>query len=210
MFLGKDLLEERMQAEKGHDIFILIVDETYGGDEETYISESDKYRRQLERDFQVSFAPANIGAGADIPSFLTIIATAPVPVWAIVLSLFFLGKPINENLSAWGEIAAGIRRFFSRPVVLSRHGAAALAVEAVMEEIGGLPKLIRLLSYRAHYAGFDDELASLPNSREIDASPPVLNLGHTQHVFDIEVDGVSFRVGVRGKNVEMVRIERAT
>lgn len=199
-----------MQAEEGDDIFVLIVDETYGGDEETYISDSDNYRRQLERDFQVSFAPANIGAGADIPSFLTIIATAPVPVWAIVLSLFFLGKPINENLSAWGEMAAALRRFFSRPVVLSRHGAAALAVEAVLEEIGGIPKSIRLLSYRAHYAGFDDKLGSLPNSREIGASPPVLNLGHTQHVFEIEVDGISFRVGVSGKNVEVVRMDRVT
>lgn len=199
-----------MQAEEGDDIFVLIVDETYGGDEETYISDSDNYRRQLERDFQVSFAPANIGAGADIPSFLTIIATAPVPVWAIVLSLFFLGKPINENLSAWGEMAAALRRFFSRPVVLSRHGAAALAVEAILEEIGGMPKSIRLLSYRAHYAGYDDKLGSLPNSQEIDASPPVLNLGHTQHVFEIEVDGISFRVGVSGKNVEVVRMDRVT
>ncbi|PVE54012.1 hypothetical protein [Rhizobium rhizogenes] len=199
-----------MQDDEGDDIFILIVDETYGGDEETYICDSDNYRRQLEQDFQVSFAPANIGAGADIPAFVTIIATAPVPVWAIVLSLFFLGKPINENLAAWGEIAAALRRFFSRPVVLSRHGAATLAVEAVVEEIGGLPKLIRLLSYRAHYAGFDDKLSSLPNSREIEASPPVLNLGHTQHVFEIEVDGIGFRVGVSGKNVEVVRIERAT
>lgn len=91
-----------MQAEEGDDIFVLIVDETYGGDEETYISDSDNYRRQLERDFQVSFAPANIGAGADIPSFLTIIATAPVPVWAIVLSLFFWGS-LSTKTSVLGE-----------------------------------------------------------------------------------------------------------
>lgn len=199
-----------MQAEEGEDIFILIIDETYGGDEETYFKESENYRKQLERDFQAPFVPANIGAGADIPSFLTIIATVPVPVWALVLSVFFLGKPINENLSAWGEIAAKLRYFFSRPVILSRNGAATLAVETVLEEIGGLPKSIRLISYRAHYADFDQKLASLPNSQEIEAAPPVLNLGHTQHVFEIEVDGSSFRVGVSGKNVDLVRIERAT
>ncbi|MGO8245782.1 hypothetical protein [Rhizobium johnstonii] len=198
-----------MQPEEGDDIFILVVDETYGGDEDTYISDSENYRKQLERDFQVSFVPANIGAGADIPSFLTVMATAPVPVWVVVLSIFFLGRPINENLSAWGEIAAKLRRFFSRPVVLSRNGAAVLAVEAVLEEMDGLPKSIRLISYRAHYAGFDDKLAYLPNSMEIDSSPPVLNLGHTQHVFEIEVDGTSFRAGVSGKHVELVRIERA-
>jgi len=157
----------------------------------------------------VSFAQANIGAGADIPSFLTIIATAPVPIWLVILSVFFMGRPINENLSAWGEIAAKLRRFFSRPVVLSRNGAASLAVEAVLEEMGGIPKSIRLISYRAHYAGSDDKLVSLPDSTQIEASPPVLNLGHAQHVFEIEADGTCFRVGVSGKNVELVRIERA-
>ncbi len=85
-----------MQPEEGDDIFILVVDETYGGDEETYISDSENYRRQLERDFRVSFVPANIGAGADIPSFLTVIATTSVPVWVVVLSAFFLGSgPID-------------------------------------------------------------------------------------------------------------------
>ncbi len=209
MVLGNEFSEGRMQPDEGDDIFVLVVDETYGCDEETYISDSENYRRQLERDFRVTFVPANIGAGADIPSFLTVIATASVPVWVVVLGAFFLGKPINENLTAWREIAAKLRRFFSRPVVLSRNGAAVIAVDAVLEQMGGLPKSIHLVSYRAHYAGFDDKLVSLPKANEIEASPPVLNLGHIQHVFDIEVDGENFRVGVSGKNVELVKVERA-
>jgi hypothetical protein len=199
-----------MQPNEGdNEIFVLVVDETYGGDEETYITDSENYRKQLEQDFHVSFVPANIGAGADIPSFLTVIATAAIPVWVVVLSAFFLGKPVNENLSAWREIASKLHRFFSRPVVLSRNGAAVLAVEAVLDEMDGLPKSIHLLSYRAHYAGFGDKLVSLPTSDEIGASPPVLNLGHLQHVFEIDADGTRFRVGVSGKDLELARIERS-
>ena len=87
-----------MQPDEGDDIFVLVVDETYGRDEETYISDSENYRRQLERDFRVLFVHANIGAGADIPSFLTVIATASVPVWVVVLSAFFLGSKPNHGI----------------------------------------------------------------------------------------------------------------
>ncbi len=189
-----------MQPDEGEgEIFLLVIDETYGRDEETYEADSENYRQGLEREFNAQFAPANVGAGADIPAFLTIIATTSVPLWAVVLSAFFFGKPINENLDAWKEIGAKIRRFFDRPVVLSRHGAAVLAVEAVFDKMGGTPKTVRLLSYRPHYAAYDNDLELLPISLDIEPAPPVLNLGHILHVFEIEADGVAFRVAVDGK-----------
>jgi len=117
-------------------IFILVVDETYGGDEENWEVNSERYRQDLEREFECEFAEANIGPGADIPAFLTIIATTTVPLWTVLLGTFFLGKPINENLSAWAEIGRKVKSFFGRPVVLARNGAAAIAVEAVCEEMG--------------------------------------------------------------------------
>jgi hypothetical protein len=147
--------------EASSQIFILIVDETYGGEEETWEEDSERYRQDLERDFKCEFAEANIGPGADIPAFLTIIATTTVPLWTVLLGAFFLGKPINENLSAWAEISRKVRSFFGKPVVLARNGAAAIAVEAVCEEMGGLPKTIRLLSYRAGHIGDSESIGDI-------------------------------------------------
>lgn len=185
------------------EIFVLVVDETYGGNEETYEEDSESYRQGLESEFNAQFAPTNVGAGADIPAFLTIIATTSVPLWVLVLSMFFLGKPVKENLDAWKEIGAGIQRFFDRPIILSRHGAAVLAVEAVFDKMGGTPKAVRLLSYRPHHA-YEDDWKSLATSRDTEPAPPVLNLGHVLHVFEIEADGVAFRVAVDGKVAQAI------
>jgi hypothetical protein len=196
-----------MQPDESCDeIYVLVIDETYGGDEETYLAESESYRKGLEREFQVLFVPANVGAGADIPAFLTVIATTSIPLWAVLLGAFFVGKPIKENLEAWIEMGATVRRFFRRPVVFSRHGAAVLAIEAVFDEIGGMPKTVRLVSYRQQHIGYQDKLASLPKSTDIGSTPPILNLGHVQHVFEIDADEVSFRVGVSGKKIDILRI----
>jgi hypothetical protein len=196
-----------MRAVEGEsEIFLLIVDETYGRNEQTYKVESERYRKTLEREFDAQFSFANVGAGADIPAFLTIIATTSVPLWTVLLGAFFFGKPLNENLDAWKEVGAKIRRFFNRPVILSRNGAAVLAIEAVFVEMGGIPKTLRLLSYRTHHSAFDEELKSLPISNEIDLTPPVLNLGHTLHVYEIEADGVTLRIAVDGKVVRTTQL----
>ncbi|WP_417253792.1 hypothetical protein [Celeribacter sp.] len=193
--------------EKISQIFILIVDETYGGNEETWEEDSERYRQDLERDFKCKFAEANIGPGADIPAFLTVIATTTVPLWTVLLSAFFLGKPINDNLSAWGEISKKVRSFFGKPVVLARNGAAAIAVEAVCEEMGGLPKTVRLLSYRVGHIGDSENIGEIPRSDEIQENVPTLNLGYVRHIFEIEADGVQHRVIVDGKKAEVIKIQ---
>lgn len=194
------------QPEEESQIFILIVDKTYGGDEETWEEDSERYRCGLEREFDCEFAEANIGPGADIPAFLTIIATTTVPLWAVLLSAFFLGKPINENLTAWSEIGRKVRSFFGRQVVLARNGAAAIAVEAVFEEMGGLPKTVRLLSYRAGHIGDDESIGDISRSDRIHENVPTLNLGYVRHIFEIEADGVLHRVTVDGKHTEVLRL----
>ena len=192
--------------EVSSQIFILIVDETYGGDEETWEEDSERYRQDLEREFDCEFAEANIGPGADIPAFLTIIATTTVPLWTVLLGTFFLGKTIDENLSAWAEIGRKVRSFFGRPIVLARNGAAAIAVEAVCEEMGGLPKTVRLLSYRAGHIGDVEGIGEIPRSDEIRENVPTLNLGYVRHIFEIEADGVLHRVIVDGKETEVLKL----
>lgn len=186
-------------------ILIVVVDETYPPtDEDAWEAESEAYRRDLEQEFGVRFQEANVGPGADIPAFLTLLATTSVPLWSVVAAAFFLGKPINENLTAWRDIGRKISEFFSRPVILGRHGASVLAVEAVFDEMGGTPKTIRLLSYRPSHIGEAQDLAQLPEGTEILENPPTLNLGLVRHVFEIEADGKKFRVGVDGKSVQVV------
>lgn len=192
--------------EESSQIFILIVDETYGGDEETWEGDSERFRRGLECEFECKFEEANIGPGADIPAFLTTIATTTVPLWTVLLGTFFLGKPINENLTAWSEIGRKVRSFFGRQVVLARNGAAAIAVEAIFEEMGGLPKTVRLLSYRTGHIGDSDGIGDILRSDEIQGNVPTLNLGHVRHIFEIEADGVLHRVTVDGKRARVLRL----
>ncbi|WP_339853126.1 hypothetical protein [uncultured Nisaea sp.] len=192
--------------EQKSQIFILIVDETYGGDEETWEEDSERFRRGLECEFDCEFVEANIGPGADIPAFLTIFATTPVPLWTVLLGTFFLGKPINENLAAWSEIGSKVRSFFGRQVILARNGAAAIAVEAVCEEMGGLPKTVRLLSYRAGHIGDGESIGDIPRSDSIQENVPTLNLGYVCHIFEIEADGVLHRVTVDGKKTEVLKL----
>lgn len=187
-------------------IFILIIDETYGGSEETWEEDSERYRQDLEREFNCEFTEANIGPGADIPAFLTVIATTKVPLWTVLLGTFFLGKPINENLSAWAEISKKVKSFFGKPVVLARNGAAAIAFEAVCEDMGGVPKIIRLMSYRTGHIGDSEGIDELPRSDEIHENVPTLNLGYVRHIFEIEADGVLHRVTIDDNGTKVFRL----
>lgn len=196
-----------MQAtEASGEIFVIIVDETYGGDEETWEAGSASYHSGLEEEFGVTFSEANVGPGADIPAFLTVIATASVPLWSLLVATFFLGKPVNENITAWADIGRKIKGFFGRPVLLARHGAAVVAVEAVFSEMGGLPKTVRLLSYRPAHIGDPEELERYDRSTEVSDNVPTLNLGYVRHIFEIEADGQVFRVSVDGKIAKALRV----
>ena len=190
------------------ELFVLIIDETYGeSDDETYEIESERYRRELEREFGREFREANIGPGADLPAFLTVLTTTQVPLWAVLLATFFAGRSIKENLNAWSEMAKALKRFFGRPVMLGRQGAAVIALEAIMDEMDGLPKAVRLLGYTVDHLGDPAPLIERSPIDTIADVPDTLVLGMALHVFEIEADGVRFRASVDGKNVSIVRLD---
>lgn len=194
-------------TEASEQIFVIVIDETYPPeDEENWEQEREHYRLNLEEQYRVSFDDADVGPGADIPAFLTVIATTDIPLWSALLAGFFFGKSINENLDAWGEIGRKIKGFFDRPVVLARHGAAVLAVGAVFEEMGGTPTSVKLLSYRVGHIGDSDDLTDVAASNEIRENTPTLNLGYVRHIFEIEADGLRFRVGIEGKDTKVIRL----
>lgn len=192
-------------TEASDQLFVIVIDETYGGNEDTWEADSERYRRELEQEFEVGFQEVNVGPGADIPAFLTDLINARVPLSAAALVAFFAGKKIKENLEAWTEMARAVRRFFARPIVLGRHGAAILAVEAVLGEMSDMPKVIKLVRYRAGHLGEHGSLAQADLGDRIEENPPTLNLGYVVHLFQIEADGVLFRVSVNGKRTEVSR-----
>ena len=189
-------------------ILIAVVDETYPtSSDDEWDHHREIFRRELERDFGLAFESGNIGAGADIPAFLTLLQSSDVPNWVIGFAAFFLGEPVSKNLAAWKGMAAKVRSFFKRrSVFVSRQGAALLAVEAVFEDMGGLPKSLTLLSYRVEHVLDPKELSTLDRSETISEPPSTISLGHTQHVFEIDADGIAFRVGVEGKTVKLIRL----
>jgi len=196
-------------TEKDGQILIAVIDATYGvTEEENWDLEREKYRRGLEVEFSLPFADADIGPGASLPAFVTLLqGTATVPLWLLLTATFFLGKPLHENLKAWRDMAAKLRSFFKRPVYFNRQGAAVLAVEAVLDEMGGLPQTIRLTGYRTMHISEPDDLGILPRDTDIGEAAPTLFLGFIRHIFEIEADGISFRISVEGKNAKVLRLD---
>ncbi|MEO1046404.1 MAG: hypothetical protein AAFX04_13255 [Pseudomonadota bacterium] len=195
--------------ESDDTILIAIIDETYQEDETSDDIEdrSEEYRLELERQFGAPFQEGDIGPSASIPAFLTEILSTQIPLWSLLAGTFFLGKPINENLDAWKAIGKKIHSFFSKPVVLSRNGAAIIAVEAVFEYLGQTPRSIRLVSYRPESMPDADSLGVMERDDHIAEAPDTLFIGFVQHVFEIEADNKTFRVGVAGKEVEIILID---
>ncbi|MBD8546855.1 hypothetical protein [Sphingomonas sp. CFBP 8760] len=193
-------------TEQNDQIQIAIIDETYGVIEEDadWKIAREELRRTLEAEHGLPFEDGDIGPGASLPAFITFLSgTAPVPLWTMSAALFFLGKPIMENLTAWRDVASKLRAFLKRPVALNRHGAAIIAVEAVFDQMGGLPREVRLLSYGTRHVDDDEEIVDTG----IAGATPTLFLGFIRHVFRIEADGVTFAVEVDGRIATTKRID---
>lgn len=204
------------QREEGVDeVLIFVIDESYDRiheyvDWEDFADESSAteaaskiFHDRIRTEFNAEFEDANIGPGADLPAFVTVIASNVIPLIPWLMAVFFSGKPIVDNVEAWRTILGKIRPFFSRTVVLNRNGAAVLAMDAIFEDMGGIPKHVVLHGYKPEY-GYDD--AELVAPLEIEDPVPTLNLSMVKHVFQIEADGVSFVVTVDGKKATAKRI----
>jgi hypothetical protein len=194
------------QIEEDNEIIVAVIDETYDQGEDTYEADSLKYLNSLEEEFGEKFEDSNVGPGADIPAFLTTLRENILPLMPWLLAIFFSGKPIIDNNDAWWKIYSAISRYFSKPLVLSRNGAAVLAINAAMSEIGGTPKLIRLKSYRPAGIWDVDDFEKLAGFDQIASSPQIVQLGMVFHLFEIETDTMNFLIGVNGKEVLIRRV----
>lgn len=201
-------LDENLQLyEREGKILLVVVDETYGNEEDSWESEHELYRLGLETEFDLAFEDANIGPGADLPAFAAQLPLQ-VPAWAVVIGLFFMGKKIKENGEAWHDIFGMLKRFLKRPLYVNRHGASVLAMEAIFEDMGGLPKTIQLLGYRSSHISEPDAI-STDDEAGISEAPSTLYLGFVRHTFVIVVDSLKYRASVDGRKVALTRLDVA-
>jgi len=205
----------RQHEEQIDEVLIFVIDESYDRIDEyvnwdDYADEaaatdaaSKTFLSRIKSEFDADFDEANIGPGADLPAFVTVITSNIVPLIPWLMAVFFSGKPIVDNIEAWRTILSKIKPFFRRTVVLNRNGAAVLAMEAVFEDMGGIPKKVVLHGYKPDYRYEDAQLVA---PTEIEDPMPTLNLSMIKHVFHIEADGVSFVVAVDGSKATAKRV----
>ncbi|GAA4717201.1 hypothetical protein H9L13_06840 [Sphingomonas lutea] len=201
--------DENLQAfEDEGNILVAVVDKTYGrSEDDEWERDREQFRLALENEFGQRFEDGNIGPGADLPAFLTLLkATTEVPNWIWIAALFFAGKPIQDGLEAWPKLAARLRPLLRIPAYLNRQGAALIAVEAITAELGAEPPSLQLLSYRLLHAGDLASLQEMQRSSEIAPAPATLYLGFVRHVFEIDAGGCIFRVEVEGTNSQTLRL----
>ncbi len=126
---GKELIE------------VLIPDPTYDNPKLSKVTFLDDLKKDIAVFFKkYKLTETDIGLGADWPMFMV-----------SILGLFFLGKPINENLKAWIELANKFSNFIKKirerllaPWV-DKRGAILIALQHVIKSHNKSVKSIKLL-----------------------------------------------------------------
>ena len=184
------------------DVLVCVVDDSYckpSGLEET--AQSASFSAALEKEFGQVFEEVDVAPGYSVPAFASFVQIVS-DYWPALVAAFFLAKPVSDNLGVWAETARKVRRYFTgRDIVLGRNAAAALAIEAVFEEMGGVPKTIRCLGYHWTDRRFDKNDLDDSDGQTIKEGPRTEYLCMAKQVFLIEADGISFEVEVDGKSV---------
>lgn len=188
------------------ELLVCIVDDSYGKPSE--LDEEQQYewfKARLEEEFSQEFEEVDVAPGYSLPAFATIVQVVS-DYWPALVATFFLAKPVSENLEVWGNAARAIKKYFSRPdVVLGRNAAAALAVEAIFEDMGGIPKNIECVQYFWRDRRFKEE--DFSNGLVVQDGPRTEYLSMAIHFFRIRADGVDFEVEVDGKSANARRVQ---
>lgn len=200
------MFDPRHPIETDEQVIVTIVDETYGAyPDEEWAGVRETFRQDLQAEFGLDFTDTDIGPGADLPAFATLIEPLVAPA-AAGLAVLIAGKPIREGLDNWLILAGRVRRLFTRQVFLSRNGAAALALEAVVGAHGGLPQTLKVVGYTTEHILEPEDLAAVDGLTEIAPPPRTSNLSMARHIFEIMADEDTYRVSVNGKSVNLLKI----
>jgi len=190
------------------DIFVCVLDETYDKQhlsEEIENREREEFINSISFEFKSEFIEVDIGPGASLPAFLTIISEHYIlSILGATFGLFLSGKPILENLDAWSKLAKRVKKYFTREVYLNRNGASVIAIDALLNHLDILPEKVTLIGYSSAPMGESSFLIDLTILDEIKTSVDTQFIGAVTHIFDIEVNDNTFRVAVDGRNTQIL------
>jgi hypothetical protein len=190
-----------MQPNENNDqICVFLIDESYGGpmdDEELAYEQNFK---KLKDEFGVGLEEVDVMPGASLPAFLLVVFDN-LP-W--IVDVLASGLVLKDTAIQIQKIASKLREYFHREIVLNRNAASMLALDAVFNDMGGIPKNIKIDGY--YVRDIRDEEVSIETKTEtISPSIPTEYLAVSEHVFDITADKVRFVVTIRGKSVLLQR-----
>jgi hypothetical protein len=166
-------------------ICLAFVDTTYPnfGDKESF---SVNLQSRIEFETGYSLTEVDIYPGASGPGWLLQIPLSDLTLTAAAVSAFFSGKLVNENISAWLELARKLRSLFGRPACLSRSAAASIAIDEIMAISGKTKaKEIQLVDYRIA----DSRFEYWKDARSVSTGSTIEPMSVTIHVFELLVDG---------------------
>lgn len=191
------------------ELMVCIIDPLYGKSEE---AEEDGYFSKTlssyENIYGTKFEEVDVAPGYSLPAYATFIELIS-EYWPLLVAAFFMAKPASENLLVWRALAKRVRRLFpGNQIALGRNAAAALAVEAVFDELGGIPKTIECKRYYIiDRRDFGKEFEDTHREKRIDLSPSTEYLGMVIHNFKITADGETFCVYIDGKSVIVQKVK---
>lgn len=193
--------------ESADDVFVAVLDETYGDYDEGHQWDAarEAFRLGLIDEFGFRFEDANVGPGADIPAFATLIHPLTLNIAAAV-GVIAAGKAIRDGVDGYLDLAKRLHKLFGRRIYLNRNGAIVLALEAVTKDVGSVPHVVQVTGYAAQHIGEPDDLESLDPLTEIADAVGTIYLGMVRHIVEIDVDGMRYRASVEGKDVKILRL----
>ena len=201
-----ELVHSEQPTEAENNIIICFTHSSHAPDE---IWDEEQYsiavREALIAEFHVEVEEVDIHPGASLSAYATFISENIVPLLPWLIAAFFSAKPIRDNLSVWLDVARRIRQFMSQPIELSRNGAAVLAVEAVFEDLGGIPRSVQLLKHSVKFRGDSEDDEAHDDAHSLEVAQRTEYISTTAHRFEVLADGVTFFVDIEGTKVELRR-----
>lgn len=147
-------------------------------------------KAELEREFGLPGEEASIGTGAEGPGLVFLVDIAPLVAQYGLMSwgALTLGKDVTETIAFYLDLAKKLAKYVKgHHTYLERDAAYALALEAVVKQVGGVPKKLVLEGYMTGDpagGGWDHQVPVT----EIGPSPPHLG-AFLPHHFQFKIDG---------------------
>lgn len=163
---------------------------------------SERCMQELSAELNLSLKQTSIGAGADLPAFAAELFSNPALIGLI--PLFFLGKPINENLEGWLSVMQKFQSALEKmKPVFNRSAALLYALFKYKNTVEPEITSIQLLEYQTFDWRIQEDLGKIrgQNKNFIADAPPEQTLGIIVHYFRILINEKEVSFVVYSNNI---------